>query len=341
MTSPNTLTNQTTPDNIVIETLHRGMKFEDGSPTKAGEWEVDFSVVQLLDTSANFRQWLVAQVAPKLDIEEYIGGIIHSNYAGEGESDIEFGFRTATGERHLVMIENKIDAPLQRNQVERYYKRGQFRVNQGDWDSFTVCLLAPERYVSEENKSEFESVIHYEVVLDILEELTHDSAGFFQAVIKSTEQKSVTTDASGVLQSIADDFRSTTGITELYQSVDYKKRIAFRSSHPQHPDEVQYDVYIAETGDNGRSVVRLQIVDADSLTKERRDTIESIVSQHIESLPDYNPTLHRKKNIAVKDIRHNEVVQNSSYDTYPIAVADELHTLTKTFHPLFVNNSFS
>jgi len=165
--------------------------------------------------------------SPHLEIDDYIGGIIHSNYAGEGESDIEFGFRTATGERHLVLIENKIDASLQPNQVERYFNRGQFRVDGGDWDSFTVCLLAPERYISPDNRADFDSVIRYEAVLEILDDLTHDSAEFFQAVIESTEEKSVTTDASNVLRTVADHFRSETEIPEFYQSVSYKSEWAF------------------------------------------------------------------------------------------------------------------
>lgn len=313
------------------------MEIEAESPTKAGEWEVDFSIVQLLETSSDFRQWFVSQITPQHDIEEYIGGVIHTNYAGEGESDIEFGFRTGTGEHHLVLVENKINASLQPNQVERYFKRGQFRVDRGNWDSFSVCLLAPKRYVSQENKSEFEAVIHYEAVLDSLTELTHDSAEFFQAVIKSTEKKSITVEASDVLQSIGEYFQSKTEISDFYQSIEgYKKRIAFRSNHPQHPDGIQYDVYIADTGEDGRSVVRLQILDAESLTDEKREAIESIVSQHRNTLSDYDLTLHRKKNILHKDIPHSEAIQDPSIPSYPAAIADELRTLAETFHPVFI-----
>ncbi|AHG05152.1 hypothetical protein HALDL1_04285 [Halobacterium sp. DL1] len=317
------------------------MEIEADSPTQAGEAEVDFSIVQLVETSEEFRQWFVTQAAPHLEIDDYIGGIIHSNYAGEGESDIEFGFRTATGERHLVLIENKIDASLQPNQVERYFNRGQFRVDGGDWDSFTVCLLAPERYISPDNRADFDSVIRYEAVLEILDDLTHDSAEFFQAVIESTEEKSVTTDASNVLRTVADHFRSETEIPEFYQSVSYKKRVGFRSDHPQHPDAVQYDVYIADAGEDGRTEIRLQIADTEELSKEERERIKSVVSQNLGSLSRYDAKLHRTKSIAVTDILHDEAEQNSTHESYPVAIAEELLTLAETFHPLFAESPTS
>jgi hypothetical protein len=157
------------------------MNLEETGPIKvAGEREVDFTIVQLLEASADFRQWLVAQVTPHLTVDEYLGGIIHASYAGEGESDIEFGIHTATGDRHLVLIENKIDAAKQPNQIERYYNRGRFRVERRDWDSFSVCLLAPESYASAEDEDEFDLIIRYEAVLDYLDELSHDSVPFFE-----------------------------------------------------------------------------------------------------------------------------------------------------------------
>ena len=50
------------------------MEIEADSPTKAGEWEVDFSIIQLVETSADFRRWLVTQATPQFEIEGYMGG---------------------------------------------------------------------------------------------------------------------------------------------------------------------------------------------------------------------------------------------------------------------------
>lgn len=320
------------------------MDIENGEPIeRAGEQEIDFVLVQLLETSVDFRQWLVSQAVPDLGISSYLGSVMHATYAGEGESDVEFGFRSVSGDRHVVLIEDKIDASKQPDQVERYFNRGQYRVDHGSWDSFTVCLLAPESYVSDEDEAAFDSVIRYEDVLDYLEDATHDSAAFFSTVFESGMRRgrSPTTDASGVLRSIADQFQTRTEIPELVRTVDLKKHAGFRSTHPQHPDAVQYDVYIGETGESGRSTVRLQIAGGEGLTDSEREALKAIASQHVESLPDYEWYPHRKKNIINTNIWHEDAVQNPEYDSYVDAIVDELITLVETFHPLFVENSIN
>ncbi|OYR40764.1 hypothetical protein DJ82_06645 [Halorubrum sp. Ib24] len=289
----------------------------------------------------DFRQWLASQAVPDLEISSYLGSVIHATYAGEGESDIEFGFRSVSGDRHLVLIEDKIDASKQPDQVERYFNRGQYWVDRGSWDSFTVCLLAPENYVSAENEAEFDSIIRYEDVLDFLEDATHDSAAFFSKVFESGMRRgsSPTTDAFAVLRSVADQFQTRTESPDLVQTVDLEIRVAFRSTHPQHPDVVQYDAYIGETGESGRSTVRLQIASVEGLTDSEREALKSIASQHVDALSDYESYPHRKKNIISTKVWHEDAVQDPKYDLYVDAIVDELITLSETYHPLFVEKS--
>lgn len=84
------------------------MKIEQGTSFETvGEHEIDFSVAQLVQTSDSFRRRFASQAVPAIELDEYIGGVIHASYAGEGESDIEFGFLTETGDRHIVLVENK------------------------------------------------------------------------------------------------------------------------------------------------------------------------------------------------------------------------------------------
>jgi hypothetical protein len=151
--------------------------------------------------------------------------------------------------------------------------------------------------------------------------------------------RSPTTDASDVLGSIADQFQTRTEISGLVQTVDLKKRVGFRSTHPQHPEAVQYDVYIGETGESGRSSVRLQIASDEGLTDSEREALKSIASQHVDSLSDYEWHPHRKKNIINTKVWHEDAVQNPEYDSYVDAIVDELVTLSETFHPIFVENS--
>lgn len=314
------------------------MDIENSPPIEAvGEREIDYTIAQLLATSTQFRRWLVSQVAPESGFEEYIGVITHASYAGEGESDIELGFLTQKGDRHVLLIENKINAAKQPDQTERYYNRGEVRVEQGCWDSFTVCLLAPKSYISPDDEAGFESIISYEKVQEQLDELVHDGTPFFQDVFEAAMTKSKTVDASGTIATIEKRFQAQTELA-FTKAFDGKKRLSFQSTHPQHPDAVWYDMYIAKVGKNGRTNVRLHIESIDGLSEERRDSLKSILSQHMESLPEYEWHFHRKANIATNIIWHEEAIQNSSYENHIDAVVEELLQLTATFHPILVES---
>lgn len=318
------------------------MKIEEGTSIKTvGEHEIDFAVTQLVETSDSFRRWFVSQAVPAVELDEYIGGVIHASYAGEGESDIEFGFLTETGDRHIVLVENKIDATKQPNQIERYYNRGRFRVERDDWDSYTVCLLAPKRYVSKEDETGFDSIIYYEDVLEQIEDLSHDGAEFLQDVFEAALTKSrtsTTADASDTLHAVRDQFLKETEIQYLESDPEYagyNKRTSFKSTHPEHPDAIRYDVFVGEIGDAGHTNIRLQIQSSEDLSEEERELLKSRISQHTEILPDYEWRFHRKVNVGFKQVGHEDVIKDDTYDTHADAIVSELLTLTNTFHPIF------
>lgn len=319
------------------------MKIEQGTSFETvGEHDIDLAVAQLVETSDSFRHWFVSQADSTIDISDYIGGAVHASYAGEGESDIEFGFRMATGDRHIVLVENKIAAAKQPNQIERYYNRGAFRIEHDDWDSYTVCLLAPESYVSQEDEVEFDSIIYYEDVLEQIKGISHDGGSFLQSVFEAALTKSrtsTTADATDTLRQIEERFQSETDIQHLERDPEcagYNKRTSFKSTHPEHHDAIRYDVFVGEIGDTGRTTVRLQIKSIDKLTKAERESLKSIASEHTELVPDYRWRFDRKVNIGSKKVGHEDVTRDSSFDSYVDAIVDELLTLSDTFHPIFI-----
>jgi len=50
-----------------------------------GEKEIDFSTAQLVETSDSFRRWFFSQANSAIGLGEFIGGVIHASYAGEGD----------------------------------------------------------------------------------------------------------------------------------------------------------------------------------------------------------------------------------------------------------------
>ena len=311
------------------------MQIEDSPPLVGiGEHDIDFSVVQLLETSVGFREWLTSKIT-SVELSDYLGAIANATYAGEGESDIEYGFVTASGERHVVLIENKIDAALQPDQYQRYHNRGQFRVERQNWDAYTVCLLAPESYVSPSDAEGVDSVILYEDLLEQLGELSHDSSTFFRAIFEDAIRKPRrTSDVSDVVESIAERFREKNAIRSLGERRATKTQLTLESTHPDHPDGVLYNIYVVTPDEDGRTNVRLQI---DRFTSEAEcEAFKQEISALADLLPDYEWNFDYKEHIGLTKVWHGDAIQHSSSGDYRDEVANELVRLTSTIHPRLV-----
>lgn len=313
------------------------VQIEDSPPLAGiGEHEIDFSVVQLLETSVAFREWLTTQVT-SVGLSNYLGAVAHAEYAGEGESDIEYGFVTPSGDRHVVLIENKIDAALQPDQYQRYHNRGQFRVNRQAWDTYTVCLVAPENYVSESDEEAVDSVVLSEDLLEQLGELVHDSSAFFQTIFEEAIRKpSRTSDVSDVINSIAERFDENTEIKTLSERSATRTQLTLESTHPDHPDSILYNIYIATPSEDGRTNVRLQI-GRDAFEAER-ETLKQEISAHADLLPEYEWNFDYKEHTGLKKVWHRDAIQSSSPGGYKDDIANELIRLTNTIHPRLVDD---
>lgn len=64
------------------------------------------------------------------------------------ESDLVLLVAQPNGERHAVMIEDKIAADAQPEQGLGYRKRGMEGKKRGAWQGFTTCIVAPKRYLA-------------------------------------------------------------------------------------------------------------------------------------------------------------------------------------------------
>lgn len=131
------------------------------------ERDIDLLVVEELVVSTEFQTWIADQIAPRpVEIETFLDAW-HSVHDNElGESDIEFGFTDSRSRDILVLIENKITAGFQDEQLQRYQKRGEKAVN-NEWDEFYTCLFAPASYVEATDKTAIvDTVVPYETVRD-------------------------------------------------------------------------------------------------------------------------------------------------------------------------------
>jgi len=96
-----------------------------------------------------------------------VESIEHSATGLHGESDVAIVLKKGD-RRHLLMIEDKIDAPAQPEQYERYIERGDRQMQEGKVDGYTIFIVAPKAYLkSNGHAHKYDKQVSYE---DILEE---------------------------------------------------------------------------------------------------------------------------------------------------------------------------
>ena len=116
------------------------------------EFISDESFARIFLTAAGIREPYIIEEA------------IHSKTdATLGESDIVFILNTS-GKRHALHIEDKIDAMAMPEQYNRYILRAQKDIAGGQYDSFSVLIVAPNKYLS--HNKEAQKYIHPTLLKD-------------------------------------------------------------------------------------------------------------------------------------------------------------------------------
>ena len=95
-------------------------------------------------------------------------GAQHSVVTDRGESDLVLVLSDGK-RRHALLIENKIDAPPQHKQAARYHKRGEDGVSKGLWSSYSMILMAPQRYL-DATEEPYPHKISYERITQAVDE---------------------------------------------------------------------------------------------------------------------------------------------------------------------------
>lgn len=132
--------------------------------TLLAERDMDLLVVEEMQVSAPFRNWLVAKLFNGTrQIRRFIGAWHTPSDKTLGSVDILFLFEEASGRKCAILIENKIDQPKQDLQAQRYFEFGEKGVAERVWEEYLTCLFAPQSYFSKLEPSEyFSSYLSYE-----------------------------------------------------------------------------------------------------------------------------------------------------------------------------------
>lgn len=81
-----------------------------------------------------------------------------------GESDLEISFKNENNQVVMLMIENKVNANFQKNQLQRYRERGNNYIKNNKIIDFETILVAPKKFHNNETKG-FDYRINYEDIV--------------------------------------------------------------------------------------------------------------------------------------------------------------------------------
>ena len=127
------------------------------------ERDIDLVLMEEFHVDGDFVEWFCDQVGIS---GARFDGAWHSVTDADGETDLLLRV-VADGERIGVLIENKISAPAQQRQDERYHLRAARAQNEGKFDRFVICICAPRAYLDGMPKeSAYQSGVAYEDVSD-------------------------------------------------------------------------------------------------------------------------------------------------------------------------------
>lgn len=81
------------------------------------ERDIDFLILEELSVSIEFQEWLSSRIFNEAIYKTEIGAWHSVSEAGLGESDLVFIFSGKDDQRNAILIENKVDAPPQKNKL--------------------------------------------------------------------------------------------------------------------------------------------------------------------------------------------------------------------------------
>jgi len=146
-------------------------------PFSVQERDIDLLLIEQLHVCRAFADWLTE----RLDLS---GAVVetarHSVHREHGETDVLVIVRLGD-ESVAVMIEDKIGAPMQPDQCERYHKRGEILCEEGAANRYKTVLCAPERYLARVPKHEpgvsrderWDDRVSFEQIVQSLEDIAY------------------------------------------------------------------------------------------------------------------------------------------------------------------------
>lgn len=126
------------------------------------EKEIDFLVAEEFVSSPSFVPLFLTKFEDFRTDNFKVEKVYRSHTDSYGESDLEIFLTNDAGTRLVFLIENKVSAQFQTNQLQRYRKRGETYLRQDKCDAYKIILVAPKEYSNDFESLEIDACVYYE-----------------------------------------------------------------------------------------------------------------------------------------------------------------------------------
>jgi hypothetical protein len=130
------------------------------------ERDIDILLAEEFAVSPPFATWFLGNSKKFAGVEAKVLDVYVSRSDATGESDLVVVFDRVVGDsRFALLIEDKIDAPLQPEQERRYRLRAAAEILRGDYSDYEVVLCSPEGYrATHPGTISFDAFVSYEAI---------------------------------------------------------------------------------------------------------------------------------------------------------------------------------
>lgn len=130
------------------------------------ERDIDLLLAEEFEVSASFASWFLGRTKKFAGVQANVSKVWVSKSDNTGESDLVVLFEERGSDRRFALhIEDKVNAPLQPDQVARYRLRADGEVRREEYSDYEVVLCSPEGYCpSHREEMSFDSFVSYEEI---------------------------------------------------------------------------------------------------------------------------------------------------------------------------------
>lgn len=140
------------------------------------ERDMDMLFIEEIISSKKFLDIFISKIGIKS--ADVINAEISKTDLEFGESDITI-ILSVENRKHAILIEDKIDAIAMTQQCERYFKRGEHGILNGEYDAFDVFIIAPQKYLSQNvEASKYPYKVTYEECANYFSECNNSRGKF-------------------------------------------------------------------------------------------------------------------------------------------------------------------